>query len=140
MKTKQNKINPKCSRTQKPLTGSEIRACLKKRLTGTRKKPLSFGSDYLGWKDLLLSYCWWGKPGVRLAAHWLYPQPVDLQTHLSFTFDTRRTFFSLAASKLRTCLPKSRTWRKTVSPLATDNIKNTNWTYHPLLKTPTLDV
>ena len=77
-----------------------------------------------------------GKPRFCLAARWLILPPVDLQTHLSFTFDTRQTFLSDTCWQ-RTRPPKSSTWRKTVSRLAAAYIKNTNWTYHSLLKTLT---
>ena len=120
------------------MTESKIQACLKNRLTGTRKNSFSFSSDHLDWKDLLLFCCWRGKPRVCLAACWVTLPRVDFQTHFSFTFDTRQTFFHSAACRQYVCSPKSHTWHKTMSPLAAAYIRNIHWiwphqiwTYHP---------
>ena len=115
----------KCISSQKPITGSEIYAWLKKKdLLVRERNSFSFNSDHLVLKDLLLSYWWWGKPRIRLAARWLTLASVDLQTLLSFIFDTKRTFFPSPARILH----------KSLSPLASAYIKNTNWIYHLITK------
>ena len=52
-------------------------------------------------------------PPLRHAGSLSYQQAFK---HLSFTFDTRRTFFPSAASRQCMCPPKSRICSKTVSP------------------------
>ena len=108
-------------------THEHARICRPTNLLAQERNSFSFSSDRFDWKDHLISCSWWGKPRVRLVACELTLPPVDLQTNLSFTCDTRLTFFPSAACKQRTCSPKSRTWCKTVSPLAAAYIKNTKY-------------
>ena len=76
---------------QEPLKESEIRACLKNRLTGTSKKFFLIQRWTLGQERPISVLALRRKSCVYLATPRLTLPPVE--THFSFTFDTRQTFF-----------------------------------------------